>query len=127
VGEVGGREGGGLHISVTFAKVPEADLVEVVQPDGLGDGVDEARVGDGRGDDVGEVELEEVEVSEDRTGVGVADEDLEQDESSGCHGIEARWTYEDEKYEGEKGGYRAADGKAFSYFGGSLDVVSCEG
>lgn len=127
MGSVGARGGEGLHISVTFAKVPEADLVEVVQSDGLGDGVDEARVGNGGGDDVGEIEFEEVEVSEDGTGFGVADEDLGRGQSSRCNGVEARWTYEDEEYEGEEGGYRGADGKAFPYFGGFLNVVSCEG
>lgn len=124
-----GKEGAGegLRIFETFAKVPEADLVEVVEADGLGDGVDEACVGDRGGDDVGQVELEEVEVSEHGTVGGVADEDLGRGKSSCCHGVEAGWTYEDEEYEGEKGGYRGADGKAFPYFGGLPDVVPREG
>lgn len=119
--------GGCLPIFETFAKVPEADLVEIVEADGLGDGVDKARVGDRGGDDVGEVELEEVEASEHGTVGGVADEDLGGGKSSCCDGVFGRWTYEDEEYEGEKGGYRGADGKAFSYFGGLPNVVPREG
>jgi hypothetical protein len=60
-------------VEVPLAKVPEADLVEVVQADGLGDAVDQGGVGDGRGDDVGQVELEEVDCREDGGGAGVAD------------------------------------------------------
>lgn len=51
---------GDTLVEVPFAKGPEADLVEVVQADGLGDAVDQGGVGDRGGDDVGEVELEEV-------------------------------------------------------------------
>jgi hypothetical protein len=35
---------------IAFAEVPQADLVEVVEADGAGDGVDKYSVGDGRGD-----------------------------------------------------------------------------
>jgi hypothetical protein len=41
---------------VAFAEVPQADLVEVVEADRAGDGVDEDGVGDGRGDYIGEVD-----------------------------------------------------------------------
>jgi hypothetical protein len=41
---------------VAFAEIPEADLVEVVEADRAGDGVDEDSVRDGGGDDVCKVD-----------------------------------------------------------------------
>ena len=38
---------------VTLTEAPEADLVEVVETDGTSDGVEEDRIGDGGGDDIG--------------------------------------------------------------------------
>lgn len=43
------------------------------------DGVEQVRVLDGNGDDVGDVELEEVDVVEDGVFVGVADEDEDEE------------------------------------------------
>ena len=40
VGKKGGKKGAGVHVDVALAKVPEADLVEIVEADGLGDAVD---------------------------------------------------------------------------------------
>jgi hypothetical protein len=51
-------------------------LVEIVQTDGLGDAVDQVGVGDRRRDDVGQVELEEIGVSQDGAVGGVGDEVL---------------------------------------------------
>jgi hypothetical protein len=45
---------------IAFTEVPEANLVEIVEADGAGDGVYEDGVGDGGGDYVGEVDGEEV-------------------------------------------------------------------
>jgi hypothetical protein len=55
-------------VVVAFAEIPEADLVEVVQADGAGDGVDQDGVGDGGGDYVGEVDGEEVGGADDGLG-----------------------------------------------------------
>jgi len=51
-------------------------LVKIVQADGAGDAVDQAGVGRRQRDDVGQVELEEIDVVDDGAVVGVADEDL---------------------------------------------------
>ena len=40
-------------VVVALAEIPEADLVEVVETYGTGDGVDEDCIGNGGGDDVG--------------------------------------------------------------------------
>jgi hypothetical protein len=45
---------------IASTEVPEANLVEIVEADGAGDGVNEDGVGDGGGDYVGEVDGEEV-------------------------------------------------------------------
>jgi hypothetical protein len=47
-------------IVITFTKVPEANLVEIVETDGAGSGIYEDRVGNAGGDDVSEVDGEEV-------------------------------------------------------------------
>ncbi len=52
--ETGWRDRDVLAV-VAFAEVPEPDVVEVVQAEGTRDGVDEDGVGDGDGEDVGEV------------------------------------------------------------------------
>lgn len=49
---------------VAFTVIPHAHLVEVVQTDGLGDGVDQDGIGYRDGDDVGEIEVEEVGASQ---------------------------------------------------------------
>lgn len=78
---------------VPLTVAPEADLVEVVQAQATGDRVQQARVGDGDGDDLADVELEEVDVVEDGVDVRVAegdeDEEREGDEVEG-HGHEGR-------------------------------------
>ena len=45
---------------IAFAEVPQTNLVEVVEADGAGDGVDKYSVGDGGRDYIGEVDGEEV-------------------------------------------------------------------
>jgi hypothetical protein len=64
---------------VAFAEVPETDVVEVVQADGAGDGVEEVEADEGRGgreEDVREINADEVGLCEDGGVVGVADDDL---------------------------------------------------
>jgi hypothetical protein len=63
-------------VVVAFAEVPEADLVEVVKTKGARERVDELDVAGGGGDDVGEVEFEEVGAADYGFGVYVADFDL---------------------------------------------------
>lgn len=72
------RASGDALAVVALAVVPQADLVEVVQAEGAGDGVheDEIRVVEGLGVDVGEVEVEEPGGLDDGAGVEVADEGL---------------------------------------------------
>lgn len=50
---------------VALAEAPQADLVEVVQADGTGDGVDKNGIGHGKGDNIGQVEVEEVGTAKD--------------------------------------------------------------
>jgi len=50
---------------VSFAVAPQANIVEVVETECPGDGVDEDRIRDRGWDDVAEVQLEEVDVPED--------------------------------------------------------------
>lgn len=47
---------------VALAEIPQADLVEIVQPNGAGDRVDEDGIGDRERDNVGEINLEEIGV-----------------------------------------------------------------
>jgi hypothetical protein len=65
---------GNVLIIVTFAKVPETDLVEIVQSQIPHDGVDEVGVFYGDGDKLGDVELEEVGLPNDGAVAYVADE-----------------------------------------------------
>lgn len=41
-----------LLIDEAFTEVPQPNLVEVVQTNGLGDGVDQSGIGNAQGDDV---------------------------------------------------------------------------
>lgn len=59
----------------TFTEVPQADLVKVMKTDGAGNGVDEDGVGDRTGDDVGEVDFEEIGATKHWAIVEVADAD----------------------------------------------------
>lgn len=63
-------------IVVAFAEVPEADLIEIVEAEGAGEGIDELDVICRGGDDVGEVEGVEVGVADDGLVVDVADDGL---------------------------------------------------
>jgi hypothetical protein len=47
-------------VVITFTEVPEANLVEIVETDGAGNGIYEDRVGNAGGDDVSEVDGEKV-------------------------------------------------------------------
>jgi hypothetical protein len=47
-------------VVITFTEVPEANLVEIVETDGARNGIYEDGVGNGGGDDVSEVDGEEV-------------------------------------------------------------------
>lgn len=67
-------------IIVTLTEVPQADLVEIVQPDRTGDGIDQDGIGHGDGDDVGEVEVEEIGVAEDRLVGDVGNHDQHQED-----------------------------------------------
>jgi len=67
--------GGDANVVEALTEVPEADLVEVVEADGAGNGVDEHGVWYGAGDDVGEADLEEVDATEDGARIEVADAD----------------------------------------------------
>lgn len=69
------RRKGALLIQVALAVRPQADLVEVMQAQRAGDGVDEDEVGgaEGLGEDAGEVEAEEIGVPDDGQRIDVAD------------------------------------------------------
>lgn len=86
-------------IVVALAKVPQAYLIKVVQAEAPGDGVEEVRVGDGDGDDLGDVEPEEPGVADDGGVLDVADEDEDQ-EGDG----------EEVEKGGDEGGVAAGDG-----------------
>ena len=73
---------GDALVVVALAEVPQTDLVEVVEPDGAGDTVDEDGIGDGEGNDVGEIDFEEVGFAEDGLVGEIADAD-EQEEDPG--------------------------------------------
>ena len=77
-----------LLIIVALAKVPQANLVKVVQSKATGDGIEEVRVLDGDGDDLGNVELEEPSVAQDGSVLDVAyeneDEEWDRDEIEDC-------------------------------------------
>lgn len=61
-------------IVITFAEIPEADVVEVVETEGAGEGVDEGEFGGGGGwDYVGKVEAEEVGIADDGSLVDITD------------------------------------------------------
>nr|POF16534.1 hypothetical protein CFP56_24052 [Quercus suber] len=96
-----GAVGDALAI-VALTEVPEADGVEVVQTKGLGETVDEHAIGEGGGDDVGEVEADEVDVVANRGDAGVADLD-EDDEDDG----------DEEEEGGEQSPDEASAGGAF--------------
>ena len=62
-------------IVVALTEIPKPNLVKVVQTQTPGHRIEELRVGDGDGYDLGDVKLEEVYVVEDAVDVGVADGD----------------------------------------------------
>lgn len=97
---------------IAFAEAPEADGVKVVQTERLRDGVDEARVRNADGDDVGEVEVDEVDFVEDLVLLRVAN--LHEDE-------------EGDGDEQQEGGYQgpvpACASGAFDLSFGGLKVV----
>ena len=71
-----GWDEGSLHVLVALAKVPKPDLVEIVQAQGAGDGVHQSQVGHRLGNDIGQVQLEEVDVAENVAAIGVSYFDL---------------------------------------------------
>lgn len=70
------RGDGNPHVVVALAKVPEPDLVEIVQTQGTGDGVHQGQIRRRLGNDVGQVQLVEVDVAEDTAAIGVSYFDL---------------------------------------------------
>lgn len=110
-----------ILVHVTLAKIPQADLIKVVQPDGLGDAVDEARIGHRGRDDVGQVELEEVDALEDGFWVGVADEDLGALMCVLITGMKTRRRpHQDEENEGKEIAKGCAQGEPLAQLGHSL-------
>lgn len=97
---------------VAFTVAPQADGVEVVQTEGLGDTVDEDRVRDGDGDNVGEVEEDEVDLAAGPAAAGVAylDEDEEDDG-------------DEEEEGGDEGPDEAGAGCSFDLGFGGLEVI----
>ena len=74
-------------IAIALAKIPQANLVKVVQPQAARYRVEQLRILDRQRDDVGDVELEEVDVGQDGPVVRVADKDEdEHDNSDGMAG-----------------------------------------
>lgn len=71
---------GDAHVVVALAKVPESDLIEIVESEGAGDGIDENGVGDGAGDNVREVNLEKECAADDGARVEVANADKDQED-----------------------------------------------
>ena len=71
-----------LLVVVSLTEVPQADLVKVVQAQTTGDRVQEPGVCDGDGDDLGDIELEEVDVVENAVDVRIANRD-ENEEGQG--------------------------------------------
>lgn len=57
---------------VTLAKIPQPDLIKIVQADRLGDTINEDGIGYRRGNDVGQLDLEKVRASDDDVVVNVA-------------------------------------------------------
>jgi hypothetical protein len=71
------RTVGDSFVTVALAEIPESDLVKIVKAEGPRQRVDEHEVvGGANGEDVGQVEVEEVGVADDGTFVKVADQDL---------------------------------------------------
>ena len=90
--------GGDSFIIIAFTKIPQSHLVKVVQPDRACQAVDQLRVGCAGRYDVAEIDLEEVDVSEDVVVGDIADVDKDE---------------EDEADEEEEGG---ENGKGFPAF-----------
>lgn len=65
-------------IGIALAEIPQPDLVEIVQPNGPGDTVDQDGVGDGHGDDMGQVEAHEVGLAHNRLVGYIANTDEQQ-------------------------------------------------
>lgn len=74
---------------VALTEIPQPNLVEIVQPQCLRNGVDQGKVGHRRRDDIAEVEADEVPVAQQRLVVCAADlqeneEDDSDEQEEGC-------------------------------------------
>lgn len=67
-------------IEIALAKVPETDLIKVVQAEAPSNAVEENGIGNGDGNDFGDVEAEEVDVCENGPDIGVAYEDKDEED-----------------------------------------------
>ena len=64
---------GNTGLGVAFAERPQADLIEVVEAKGASDGIDQDGVWDGQGNDIGQIDGEEVGGADEGFVVNVAD------------------------------------------------------
>lgn len=65
---------------VTLAETPETNAVEVVQTDSLGNGVDNGGIGNRFGEDVRQVDVDEVDAGLDASSASAADLDEDQED-----------------------------------------------
>jgi hypothetical protein len=63
-----------IHIVISLAKVPHPNLVEVMQTQAPSYRVEQARICHGDGNNLGDIEFEEIRVSKDGFVVRIADE-----------------------------------------------------
>lgn len=98
-----------IHIVVSLAEIPNTNLVEVVESQTPGYRVEQARVCYGNGDDLGNVELEEVGVSQDGPIVGITDE-----------GEDEEWYRDEVQQRGDDGGVAAGFGRGHVGLGHSM-------
>lgn len=61
---------------VTLTKAPQADLIKVVEANGLGYRIDETGIRNRRGNNVGEIQLEEVYIGDYCFWIGIPNKNL---------------------------------------------------
>lgn len=69
-------------IVIALAEIPESNLVEIMQPDRPGNTVDQKGIGNGHGDDMGQIEPHEVGLAHDGTIGDISDAYKQQEDPS---------------------------------------------